>query len=189
LCIVRTCSSTLPCLIDELKPLFGLNKIGTHWIMHKNKMKILTRANISKDGYIKTDYTLNKYKNIDVELKRKIQNVFVFRELLGLDKSTESSIVLKKIKNKIYPLSFYEPDILSCDTVLSKIIVNKWFNDISMDKLIKDMLNIYNIKNITSIIHELRVQFEDIIERVDRNLITYCDVILERISLKLQYVL
>ena len=41
---VRTANTILPVIIDELKPVFGLHKLGTHWIPKKGKIIMLIRA-------------------------------------------------------------------------------------------------------------------------------------------------
>jgi hypothetical protein len=53
LVIVRTTKGSLPSLIDELKPLFGLQKMGTHWFKYKNTTKIIMPCQLTEKGYIK----------------------------------------------------------------------------------------------------------------------------------------
>ena len=49
--MVRNSNTTLPCLIDELKPIFQVVKNGTHWVKYKGKKTILMRV-VMRDGKI-----------------------------------------------------------------------------------------------------------------------------------------
>ena len=49
-CMIRFSKYYTQCLVDELKPLFGLNKIGTHYAYYKDKYAILLRARVDLSG-------------------------------------------------------------------------------------------------------------------------------------------
>lgn len=186
-CIVKSSKNSLSCLADELKPVFGLPKLGTHWCRLNAKTYILVKCNRTTEGYIKEEITLNMIDVSTSLLKLQIQEVFAFRELLGVTCSFESSIVIREGKSGYYPISFQEPSMATGDSkVIPFTILDKWFDDTSMDIVVKRLCRINNIERLSTVLHELRNQIEYIIERVDRRMITYKNCIINRITERLQ---
>jgi len=187
-CIVRSATNSLPCLIDELKSVFGLPKIGTHWCRLSGKIYILIRPTKTPEGLVKEETTLNMYNHGDGLMKMQIQEIFAFRELLGVTCSFESSIIIREGKSGPYPISFYEPNMKPTDgsKIIPATVLDKWFDDTSIDNVVKKLCKINTIDNLTMILHTLRNNINDVIERVDRRLITYGSLIVERITLRLQ---
>lgn len=255
ICMIRSCKNGISCLIDELKPIFGLRKLGTHWCKYgpKNKTKILIKANIINnnhnnsnnhnnnedktimgnymipsgyipvgyvpvgvqseiksevkseviqlnnipEGYVKEDLstvgediTLNNLPASEITdlLTLQVQEIFTFRELLGVTISFESSIIVRENSRKeLYPISFYDPNMATFDTkIIPYTILDKWFKDTSIDEVVKRLLKIYDINKLGVTLHNLRTQIENTINRVDRNLISYKEYILTRITQRLQ---
>ena len=60
-CQIRFSQNILPCLIDELKPVFGLTKIGTHWIKYKGRFLILLKS-LHRNDVVYFDLTLDKIR-------------------------------------------------------------------------------------------------------------------------------
>jgi len=192
ICIVRSCSSTLSCIIDEMKPIFKIDKLGTHWIKYKSKMLILIRPNIKNSTIIdeiSLKYFLNAEKNIF--FKKEVQRILLFRELLGISRSGESSIICRQTPLNVKPISFYEPNMtpLKEGKVISNFMLNKWFSDTSIDDEIIIFLNIKEIKDLTRYLFNLRIKFEEIVNRIDKDAIAYIDAILNRIQTRLQHIL
>jgi hypothetical protein len=191
ICMIRPMSNgTLSCLIDEIKPIFSLQKIGTHWIKYNNKKLILLKVNLNAEGCVIFDLTLDllPYKE---KLAHEVRKIFVFRELLGMSKSYDTSIILKKAKREIIPISFYEPNMVpSCGkSPIPKTVLEKWFKDVSIDEMVKKMLKIDSSKEIVNVLYKLRLEIEKVVERCDRNSITFVDEILSRVGARLQYIL
>ncbi len=189
LCIVRSCThNSMCCFIDELKPLFGLNKIGSHWLKFKNKTLVLYKPHIENDMIV-NDVTLNlvDYRS---KLKREVQKIFTFRELLAISRSFESSIVLRIYKNRIKPISFYEPNMApgGNSKIIPETVLEKWFKDTSIDEVIKNMTKIKDASEITSFLLQLKTKMDEICTRVDSNLITSTDEIVSRIRSRLQFI-
>jgi len=197
-CIVRNSKHTLPCLTDELKSVFGLQKIGTNWCKYKGKIKILLRCVKTPEGYIKEELNLSKLENVSTSdnnltginsnlLKLQVQEIFTFRELLGITCSYASSIIVREGKNSVYPISFYEPGMLTTDTkVIPFTVLEKWFGDTSIDTVVKKLCKIQTIDRIPIVLHNLRIKIEEIIERTDRRNIGYKDCIIIRVTERLQ---
>jgi len=192
------------CLVDELKPLFGLTKLGTHYASYKDKYVILIRARTTADDkYIVMDYTLNK-KTLDdtninlVSLVPKIREIYVFRDLLGLQKSTDSCIAIRKSDSsqELYAVSLIDSHIkperlidLSISTYLPDTVFNKWFDNESPIAILKRMCNYINKDKITNIIFKIRNDIENVVNRVcGKEFADLPDMITAKISQKLQHV-
>ena len=187
ICIVRTVKNSLPCLVDELKVVFELPKLGTHWCRINNKNYILIRTIKTKTGDIKEEITLNMIDVPTYMMRLQIQEVFAFRELLGVTCSFESSIIIREGKSTSYPISFYEPNMTTGDTkVIPTTVLDKWFVETSIDEVVKRLCRINNINGLPMLLHNLRNKIEEIIERVDRRAITYKNLIIDRITQRLQ---
>ena len=191
ICIVRSSKSTLPCVVDELKEVFGLTKLGTHWCRLNGKTYILIKCIMTPEGDIKEEITLNilSTNNNDISqlLKLQVQEIFAFRELLGVTCSYESSIIIRKGKCGLYPISFYEPNMATIDTkVIPFTVLDKWFDETLIDNVVKRLCKIQSIDNLAKVLHNLRTEIEKIIERVDRRAITYKSCIIDRITQRLQ---
>lgn len=212
-CMIKLSKYYNQCLVDELKPLFGLNKLGTHYAKYNDKYVILTRARTTIDNsYIVMDYTLNNNNktkpseiinkpidnvNIDpllIPLISKIREIYVFRDLLGLSKSTDSSIAIRK-SDELYPVSLIDSHIkcerlidLSVSTYLPDTVFNKWFKDESPTAILKKMCSCINTNKITNIVFRIRGDIENIVKRVcGHEFADLPDMIIARISQKLQY--
>lgn len=195
-CMLRRIYNVIPCLIDEIKPIFNLEKIGTHWIRHDNKKFLLLRVKLDKEEIIH-DLTLNllpfdeKYENLNYEIRK----IFAFRDMLGMSRNTEKSIILRKINfvnyNYILPISFYDANMepSTAKTRISQIILEKWFNDISVDEIIKKMLKVKYLDEITEVLYTLRKKLENVVQRCDSNHIIFVDEIIAKIGTKLQSIL
>ena len=187
ICIVKGCKSSLSCLVDELKKVFKLPKLGTHWCRLNNKTYILIRCNKTKEGYIKEELTLNMIDTYTPIMRMQIQEVFAFRELLGVTCSYESSIIIRENKSGSYPISFNEPNMMTGDIkVIPITVLDKWFEETSIDDVVKRLCRIQNIDKLADLLYKFRKKIEKIIERVDRRAITYKNCIIDRITQRIQ---
>ena len=186
-CMMRTCKNSLSCLIDELKPTFGLQKIGTNWCVYKGKIKILYKNLCTPENYIKEESTLDKYDIKDHLFRMQVQEIYTFRELLGITRSYDSSIIVRKSRDGVYPVSYYEPNMMMEDKkVIPFSVLEKWFGDLSIDDVVKRLLSIHTIDKMAVTVFYIRSSIQKIIERVDRRLITYQSCIMNRVIQRLQ---
>lgn len=226
-CMIKLSKYYNQCLVDELKMLFGLSKLGTHYASYKDKYVILTRARTTSDNkYIVTDYTLNCNKitkgagkvptpntndkniigasiednTVDpllVPLVSKIREIYIFRDLLGLQKSTDSCIAIRRsdTSQELYPISLIDSHIkperlidLTVSTYLPDTVFNKWFKDESPTAILKKMCNYINKGNVTSIMFKIRNDIENTVKRVcGKEFADLPDMIAAKISQKLQH--
>ena len=189
ICLIRSSTNTLPCLIDELKEVFGLEKIGTHWFKFKSKNMILLKLIREKD-YILEELSLDQLGFIK-ELEDDVQKIFIFREILGMSKNFEKSIILRNKGFYIRPISFYDPNMKpNCGgKVIPDTILNKWFKNTNLDEAVLKLFEIDKLENITFVLLKLKTKLEKICLRVDPNSITSMDEILSRIRGRLQFIL
>ena len=188
-CIMRYSTHTLSCLIDELKPIFKIEKNGTHWAKHIGKIVILTRVNVINNVIIE-DLSLSEIKYRE-SIVFDIQKIFLFREILGITRSWEKNIMLRKQGLDVIILSFYEPNMSpgNRDKVIPDTVLDKWFPDTNLDEVIKKIFGISKSSEVTNLIHELRIQMLQIFNRVGKNAINNIDEILFRIGSRLQFIL
>lgn len=190
-CEVKNYNNTLPVIIDEIKPIFGITKNGTHWIKIGNKIKMLINVEINKNNEIQKEYLLNQidfpFDNNKLFVKQ-VQEIFTFRELLGIPKTFESSIKIRTRNKYTYPISYNEPYMKpeKYNPILSPRIIEKWFNDINVNDVVKRMLHINCVENIPIQIFTIRNGINDVINRIDKDSITYTDFIIERILNRIQ---
>jgi hypothetical protein len=192
-CVVRNSKNSVPCLIDELKPIFGLSKIGTHWCKQGGKIRILIQCLQTPDGHVKEEITLNNLNTIIPDkpppllLIMQIQEIFTFREILGVSCSYDSSIILREGGGSYYPISYYDPGMLTDDKkVIPGTILDHWFEDTSIDEVVQRILKIRRIDQLAQVLHDLREKIDEVIVRVDRNTVMYKSSIINRITERLQ---
>lgn len=188
-CMVRACKGTIPCLIDELKPIFRLPKLGTQWCIFKGKYKQLIRCVKNRDGSVREDLKLTQMgrKDIDDLLTLQVQEIYTFRELLGITRSSDSSIILRKRRGILYAVSFYEPNMLIEDKkVIPYSVLEKWFGEVGMEEVVKRITKIKSIDQLTVRLHEIRGLIEKAINRVDKNNIGYVSAVSNRIAERVQ---
>lgn len=199
-CSIKSSKNYTQCLIDELKPLFGLVKLGTHYANYRDKYVILVRARTTPDGkFIVSDYTLNNDKSGELPeyLIPRLREIYVFRDLLGLNKSTDSSITIRKSDDtgELFAVSLIDSHIkkerlidLTVSTYLPDTVFNKWFKDESPIQILKRMCLLLNKNKVTNVIYKLRNDIEKVVRRVcDREYADLPDMLIAKISQKLQH--
>lgn len=189
-CQFKTSKTALPCIIDELKPLFGLEKLGTHYVKINTTKYILIRTKLFVDmGGIEEDYGLNelvKNKEVfDEDFIKKVQKIYIFRNILNVSSTFDRSIRVRFDENeKMYPLSFteikMEPDKRK---PLSAVCIRRWFDkDETLYKtILSDMLNITGETSILS----FRNEMDKVFSRVSTDSVAYKNSILRNIQDKL----
>jgi len=187
--LVRSSVNILPCLIDELKIIFNLEKIGTHWLKFHGKIYIIFRIEM-EDENVLDEITLDQYK-YDKNIEKEVQRIFLFRELLGLTMNFEKNIILRNKSLYIQPISFYETNMKPGNSgkVLPSTILDKWFKNTDLDTSTRVFFNIDKIENMNEILLTLKTKLEKVFNRVDPNSIMNIDEILTRIRSRLQFIL
>lgn len=187
ICMVKYPKDTLTCLVDELKAIFGLVKIGTHWFVRNNRLGVLIKCFKTKEGYIKEEPNLSQITKVDQLLTLQVQEIFAFRDLLGVTCSYESSIIVRETRIGKYPISYFDPNMTLKNTkVVPATVLDKWFKNTSLDDVTRRLVKINDINELSAKLHDIRSQIETVIERVDRRSIVHKTIIIDRITERLQ---
>ena len=198
--LAKTSTHTFACLVDELKPVFGLEKMGTHWVKLHGKIYILFKPEKDRKNVILEELTLNEYKNdkndkhknheykYDKNFEREIRKIFLFREIVGVPRNTEKNVILRIKGLYVQPISFYEANLKPDNSgkVLSNIILDRWFKDVDLDKAVADFFQITSIERINDVLLPLHQKLEEIVKRTGPSSVMYVDEILSRIRHRLQ---
>lgn len=170
----------IPLVVDELKPLFGLNKIGRHkCIIHGVKLLL---AQIVEDNENETDGNM---KEIIL-----IREHVVFRYLFGV--ITRGNFLWLRPSQGI---TSYKESTITFTRESSNISIcniNKWFDEdrYTVISTIKDLLLKIG-KEETSfirIIQFLRMKIDETIKRVNPELIFICNGFMSRIMTYLSHI-
>jgi hypothetical protein len=162
--------SELPCIIDELAPIFGIPKIGTHSAEFQGRLVIIYNTPI-----VYNDVTKYKKSEMTFEFRRQIQDVISFRLFMGLGMNWPSSIIVRdnipcsynnKIKTKGEPLV----------TKISRSVTLSWFVDDIIDSKIRMGIT-EEEDNIA-----LQEQITTVIYRINRQLIWFENYIIDSIN-------
>ena len=173
--LVRTISSALPCLIDELKPIFRQPKVGTHHLRYAGRLYIVTRP----ISLLQTIKSLDPDK-LSVIFVKQVQETFVFRDILAITCTHEQQIRVYAKDSRQYPISFMEsgmkPDVEA--SVISPTVREKWFKKQSVQDALLRMLNLTrdNIEvksgshneRLTEVLFNIRNRVEKAIMRIDK---------------------
>lgn len=163
-------SDNVPLIIDELKMVFGMAKVGRHVATIEGKHYLLCQ-----DGL---ECQLSEYKEllpIDKELKHSIARCYVFRWIMGLTLNTDSSIRMRINKFGTYAHSYREVGIKYTTSKITSIAVKSWFVDeCEVEQIVKEFVN--NRPHI-----EIRMNIESIIRRIDPEYVWMISYILDRI--------
>lgn len=207
-CMIKKRKDCTPCILDEFKSLFGLTKIGTHYVKYGIKIIILSQCRLTAEGTVAYEHTLAELKgkvDISTELLFKIRAIYVFRDLFKVSKTNETHIILRiplESGLRSYPVSFNEGSIklekidnFSTPSTISDVCHKKWFRDEIYGK-------IYNINELlipmckaftgdTSLmIMKLKEQMVDICERISHGNYTHiADVVAKALVPRLRSII
>jgi len=201
--MIRKTKNYTQCLVDELKPVFGLNKLGTHYAMYKGGYVILIKARTDISGNsIVTDYLLSYTSStgsmINKSLTDKIKDIYVFRDLLCLTKSFDSGIALRrsdKDPDVIYPVSLIDSSIkierlsnITVSTYMPEVVFNRWIKNERPRIILTKMCKVFNKEKISTRLFRLKSEIDKIIKQVCvYEYSNLSDVIIARINNKLQF--
>lgn len=168
--------SCYPCIVDELKPLFGLVKIGTHMVCFKGKSYLLQPFIAEKELTVKELGTVPPY------LRAQIQDIYAFRFLMGVSQSDDRHISIRTtVHGQKYALSCCEATEGKGTKALSQTVTNKWFKNSDLNKILTCMLQCPADSTPTSIIEKYRSKIGEVILRINKDFVLLEDSIIRRI--------
>ena len=181
-CIVYSASTNDPLIIDELKPIFGLTRLGTHKVQYKGRGYCLVKPQLDSQGDIVPEVCLSEHDGTDRIFIYQAQEVYVFRELLGISQTYEKNI---KVRHGS-PVSLIERRINPFHgKVIPNNALNKWFEGTDVTLVVKRFLSVSNFNDIPTVTFKLHNDIERVINRVSRGSIFYVSFIVDRIRRRL----
>ena len=183
--LVKRCTTSHPFIIDELKPVFNLPKTGTHRAMVGRHIHILYRLVGDGSGSIMEEITVNNIGTITNQLFiEQMQEIYAFRELLAIARSYDASISVRKGQSHYYPISCAEAKMDPYRKeymVIPTKALDRWFIGVTIDEVVRRMVRIRCDDDIAERVDELRAKIYDVITRIDKNEITLCSHIINRL--------
>lgn len=183
----------LPFIIDEIKTLFNISRIGLHRINIGNVDYVLEYVPVTINGEVVWETPLNYLDNSHLLRKDdyfmyEMQKILVFCDILALTSSTESHIIIRQgvddtyqpINNNVYS-TMINKKIAQNFSILTKKMMTQW-GKTSRSEIAKNMLGVTNVNLLNIHIFELRDKVEKIINKYDKNYIWLSYFITTRIS-------
>jgi hypothetical protein len=186
ICMIKKTIDCTPCILDELKPLFKLAKLGSHYVYHGKYTYILYKTR-SDDGInVAYENTLGEllkdnYK-LSSQLVKQIRYIYIFRDIFKISGTNDSRILIRAPiddDSNVYPVSFNESGIKLTKIVspvsksqISEVAYKKWFRNAEYGKientnqLLINMLGITNKNYIPIAIPLLKPKIDNICEIV-----------------------
>ncbi len=200
ICRVKTAKDTLFCIADELKQLFGLPKVGSHWVRMGKKIIILSRVDSDKDHDVLVYNKLSAFdKDIYPDFAEEVRNIFAFKQAFGIKYATLNAVKIVKIPDREEDK---DDELLSwcAQSVKDTHLVKETTNGLIESVVKSSMLKLWFSKDDTMVriqIHKLfkmrpdnfklkwgflKLKINDTIKRVDKERVTYGNIFEKRIS-------
>lgn len=189
---VRT-KDLFACIVEDIKPLFGLPRRGIHRITLNGFEYILYYVPISLKNEIIWETPLNQLHSRhelrkDPKFRLQVQRMIAFCDIMALCGTTESHIGIRPAANDEYVLintnetnTQIKKDAKYDYSIITKTLFTKWFGeDTNIHDVVKGMLR--HTGNVNMIASELRSEIQNIIKKYDNNLIWYAAFIVDRTS-------
>jgi hypothetical protein len=169
--------SFVPLICEDFKDIFNLRKNGKHIVKYKSKHMIMIKYKLQTN--LKDYMKMNSFeiKDLPDYIKKDIQKFIVFRYIFCLKNINETSFdIVYEAFNPPFIINNLEND-LNYKVKVTRRLINDWFgNTENFIKTIKSMINGRDISL-------LRFQIQNIIEKYDKNLIGWSNIIYNRLLL------
>ena len=173
----------IPLIADELKPLFGLPKIGRHRCTVANARGVPREALISRiDG---EEMPFKAELASDARLVACVQRCYLFRWALGLTRNSDSALWMRTYKSGVTCVTSYRETKVDYEktkcqgAVIPDSVMKRWFGD--WDKVDQTARQVFG--ETTAAI--LKFNIEDIIRRYDTTYVWWAGAIVNRIFQRL----
>lgn len=170
--------NSYPCIVDELKPLFGLVKVGTHMVCLKGKSYLLRPLRTGKEVTVKDV----EHDKLPAHLRAQIQDIYAFRFLVGVKQSFDKHIYIRtNEKGQKYALSYCEAtQEEKAIKSLCKTVIDRWFGNSDLNKVIGRILQCGENSSV-KIMAFYRGKINETIYRINKDLILLEDDIARKI--------
>lgn len=170
--IPKKIQNILPCLIDELKPLFGLYKIGTCWCFHESKKYLLMKAKVRK-GILKEDKLFLEGKKFKEKQLYEVRKIILFRYIFSLPFPRKQNLILRRRK----VISCLELGFSRCENFFNQNIYSKWFENIEPSEVLRNLLEIKEERDTVEKIYMQKIQIRTITSTLDPKELNHIDKI------------
>ena len=162
-CFIFLYKDDIPLILDEIKPIFGLEKIGRHKCTINKKKYILARLVDDKENVL--DHITESHK------KEQAQDVIIFRHIMGL--TSHKDFMWCRNSNV---LSFRDVKIVYEKSTISNTLMKKYFDDIFpcdvLNRLVNHSVNLFSREQkIQLMLSKIR----SVVSRINNNLIYLCN--------------
>jgi len=159
-CISRSSADPYPCVVDELKPFFGLPKLGTRFIKRGSTCTLLIR-NLPPIVRI-SDLPTDELKPLENEIRK----TYLFRELTGMSVNFDRSLILRDQKEVV---SFHDTCSTEGETsTMERKVIYNLFGD--MRTFVREM-KLFIISNMENKEKDPVIYYseivQDIVSRID----------------------
>jgi hypothetical protein len=185
---IKPVSDNLSCVIDELKVLFSLKKLGTHTIKFHNKLYLLIRANVKYDKGIMTvveDVPIGRISigpSDNAYFREEVQKVVAFRELLSISNNAANVIRVRSHERGPYPVSYVESRLDISNHKFTLQIYRKWFCDIDIHDVLPKMVKFHQYGNdLHKLVTQYRWDVEDIINKINKDYVYLSGFIVDQL--------
>ncbi len=197
LCCAVCTKDVLPCIIEDIKTIFGLKRTGVHRISIDNKEYILYYVPVTVNGCVVWETPLSKLDlkhelRANYEFKKEVQKFIVFCDILALASTNETSIRIRPDVNETYaPICVNETTVLTKEdaknySILTKTLFTKWFgeetnlSDVVIELIEEKFGSIAN--RLCAVSAEIRNRIDEVIKRYDVKYLWYSYFIVDRLS-------
>ena len=167
----------IPLICEEFKSIFNLRKTGKHIVKYKSKFMLMVRntRQVSLKDCIENEFL--KPNGLPDYLKEEVKKMIAFRWIFCLKNNNEKCFNL--VYDPITPPYIINDceDGLNYKVKISQRLIDDWFGDTEkFHDLIRSMICDRDVSLI-------RMQIQKIIEKYDKNLISWANVIYNRLLL------
>ena len=178
-CLLKAPRDTsVPCILDELKGCFGLDKLGTHRIKIGGRRYLMIRCTL-------TDILLNKFpeNKITSEFEEEMRKLITFRYILSVP-HTQNSSFLARTCETLVPCSFYEPQTFVHERTIDppERFMRRWFGEKDVCAYVLKLLPKNKEEEWTPFLCRLRTDIETVIEAVDADYLWIGVYVIEKIA-------
>jgi hypothetical protein len=205
-CNASQVKDSFPCIVEDLKEVFGLPRRGVNRINIDGREYVLYYVPISNKGEVIWETPLNRLGSkhplrSDPNFKRNVQRIIAFCDILALSSTGEPAIRIRPgVDGGYIPIGINETHttIYKADrydySVLTKTLFSKWFGEeTAISEIVyeivgyrsvtnKRMITMDGEKDLVIISTDIRNKVDDIIKRYNSDYIWYSSFIVDRMS-------
>lgn len=194
-----------PCIVDELKTVFGLKKIGSHslkigkynWIIYKLPFIIEDDNDKNWMNWIANFTQFNKFNKYTIEQEDEIRKWIIFRQLLGLKGVMYSSILLHTEDMIIETINEKKSEFHDKNKSIDYLIYTiqkKWFPEFEFKSYVRIFLGNEYINEFNKLkqkelvvvtIYNIRNQINEIINRINSKYLIYISFVVMKCNMYL----